>query len=365
MNIKVITRHAPSNYGSLLQAIATQTVLERLGHECEIIDYRRLDEMGFNIIRSHLNNLKDWSRNPLKKLLYIALRYPEEFIAEKRFRSMQKKHLRLTKAFHSLDELKALRADVFMTGSDQVWGPTLSGVYDEAYFLAFAGHNDKKVAYAASFGRTGFSEAELSNYKRLLSGYSAITVREDSAVGLLENIGVRCEGQVLDPTLLLDKDDWGSFIKCGRKRGGFVLVYQLNNPKASNYAKRLSKVSGLPMVRVTPYSHQITEGGKMVLLPDVDRFLSYIRDCSYLVTDSFHGSAFAINFNKQFMAVLPEGSTNTRNLSLLKLFGLERRAVSGTSVDGLAEDLIDYSLVNEMLEEQRRVSIAALNNMLK
>ena len=103
----------------------------------------------------------------------------------------------------------------------------------------------------------------------------------------------------------------------------------------------------------------------MVLLPSVGDFLSCIRDCSYLVTDSFHGTAFAINFNKQFMAVLPEGSTNTRNLSLLKLFGLERRAMSGTAIGGLAEGSIDYSLVNEMLEEQRRISIAALNNMLK
>ena len=189
-------------------------------------------------------------------------------------------------------------------------------------------------------------------------------VREDSAVGLLEKIGVGCKGQVLDPTLLLDKDDWGGFIK-SRRKGGYILAYQLNNAKVSDCARQLSIESGLPLVRVTPYFHQVVEGGKMVLLPSVGDFLSCIRDCSYLVTDSFHGTAFAINFNKQFMAVLPEGSTNTRNLSLLKLFGLERRAVSGTAIGGLAEGSIDYSLVNEMLEEQRRISIAALNNMLK
>ena len=143
------------------------------------------------------------------------------------------------------------------------------------------------------------------------------------------------------------------------------MAYQLNNAKVSDCARQLSIESGLPLVRVTPYFHQVVEGGKMVLLPSVGDFLSCIRDCSYLVTDSFHGTAFAINFNKQFMAVLPEGSTNTRNLSLLKLFGLERRAVSGTAIGGLAEGSIDYSLVNEMLEEQRRISIAALNNMLK
>ena len=364
MNIKVITRHAPSNYGSLLQAIATQVILEGLGHRCELIDYVRDDEQGLRGVITALKGKSGWGDGLFKKLVYVSLRYPAEKIAEVKFGRMRRRYLNLTERCSTLDELSRLDADMFMTGSDQVWGPTLSGVYDEAYFLAFAGHNDKKVAYAASFGRTGFTDAELSKYKALLSGYSAITVREDSAVGLLEKIGVGCKGQVLDPTLLLDKDDWGGFIK-SRRKGGYILAYQLNNAKVSDCARQLSIESGLPLVRVTPYFHQVVEGGKMVLLPSVGDFLSCIRDCSYLVTDSFHGTAFAINFNKQFMAVLPEGSTNTRNLSLLKLFGLERRAVSGTAIGGLAEGSIDYSLVNEMLEEQRRISIAALNNMLK
>ena len=182
MNIKVITRHAPSNYGSLLQAIATQTILERLGHRCEIIDYVRSDERGLRGVITALNGKKDWKDSFLKKLVYVSLRYPDEKVAEMKFDRMRRRYLNLTKRCCTSDDLSKLDADIFMTGSDQVWGPTLSGVYDEAYFLAFAGHNDKKVAYAASFGRTGFTDAELSKYKALLSGYSAITVREDSAV---------------------------------------------------------------------------------------------------------------------------------------------------------------------------------------
>lgn len=134
MDIKVITRHAPSNYGSLLQSIATITILEHLGHTCEIIDYIRDDEHGLKAVTTSLNGKQGWNGNPLKKLAYIALRYPEEKKAELKFSRMRKKYLKLTGRCRTHEDLRLLDADVFMTGSDQVWGPTLNGRYDEAYF---------------------------------------------------------------------------------------------------------------------------------------------------------------------------------------------------------------------------------------
>ena len=147
MDIKVITRHAPSNYGSLLQSIATITTLERLGHKCEIIDYIRDDEHGLSAVKTNLNNKQRWSGNSLKKLAYIVLRYPEEKKAELNFREMRRKYLKLTQLCRTHDDLKRLDADIFMTGSDQVWGPTLNGHYDEAYFLSFV-KDKRKIAYA-------------------------------------------------------------------------------------------------------------------------------------------------------------------------------------------------------------------------
>jgi len=365
MDIKVITRHAPSNYGSLLQSIATQKIIERLGYDCEIIDYRRKDEMGYNIIKSHLNNLKKWGTNPIKRMIYILLRFPEEYLAEKRFATYQKKYLKLTPRYQTLDELKSVNADIYMTGSDQVWGPTLSGSYDAAYFLKFVNEGKKKVAYAASFGRTNFDEPVLKKYKQLLSKYDLITVREDSAVDILKGLDMRCNGQVLDPTLLLGCDDWEKFIckdyMYGKK---YILVYQLNNAQVSEYAKMLAMRTKLPVYRVTPYFHQVVSGGRMVLLPTIGKFLSCIKNCSYLVTDSFHGISFAINFKKQFMAILPKETTSTRNKSLLKLFGLENRVVSNSLNDGIIRDPIDYLSVNKKLVEERCKSIDLLKKML-
>lgn len=362
MDIKVITRHAPSNYGSLLQSIATTTVLERLGHKCEIIDYIRDDEHGLGGVRTSLGNKPEWAGSPLKRLAYIALRYPEEKKAELKFSEMRRKYLKLTRLCRTHDDLKRLDADIFMTGSDQVWGPILNGHYDEAYFLSFV-RDKRKIAYAASFGRTDFTPKILSEYKRLLASYSGIAVRENTAVGLLRQMGVRCVGQVLDPTFLLTGDEWSRMIK-KNINDKYVLVYQLhNNPALSGYAVRFAEHVGLPLYRVSPTFHQIRRGGRFIYLPDLPDFLSYIKNCTYFITDSFHGTAFALNFNRQFIEILPNNKTGSRNQSILQLTGLTDRIVTDYNDFSLATSNINYLPVNEILTNERNKSINILKSL--
>lgn len=363
MDIKVITRHAPSNYGSLLQSIATITILERLGHTCEIIDYIRDDEHGLKAVTTSLNGKQGWNGNPLKKLAYIALRYPEEKKAELKFSRMRKKYLKLTKRCRTHEDLKQLDADVFMTGSDQVWGPTLNGRYDEAYFLSFV-TGKPKTAYAASFGRTDFTPQILSEYKKLLSSYSDIAVRENSAVDLLAQMDIPCAGQVLDPTLLLTRREWSKWIKKD-VHGKYVLVYQLhNNPALTDYALRFAWHTGLPLYRISPTFHQIRRGGKFIYLPNLDEFLSYIKNCTYFITDSFHGTAFALNFNKQFIEILPNNKTGSRNQSILQLTGLQNRIVTDFNDFTIVDKRIEYVSVNKILEKERVKSISILKSLL-
>ena len=363
MDIKVITRHAPSNYGSLLQSIATITILERLGHTCEIIDYIRDDEHGLKAVTTSLNGKQGWNSNPLKKLAYIALRYPEEKTAEIKFSRMRKKYLKLTGRCRAHEDLKQLDADVFMTGSDQVWGPTLNGQYDEAYFLSFVS-GKPRTAYAASFGRTDFTPQILAEYKKLLSTYSGIAVRENSAVDLLTQMGIPCAGQVLDPTLLLTGEEWSKRIKRNIE-GKYVLVYQLhNNPVLTDYALRFARHTGLPLYRISPTFHQIRRGGKFVYLPDLDEFLSYIKNCTYFLTDSFHGTAFALNFNKQFIEILPNNKTGSRNQSILQLTGLTDRILTDFNDFSMADKVIEYTSVNNILAKERQKSIAILKSLL-
>lgn len=363
MDIKVITRHAPSNYGSLLQSIATITILERLGHTCEIIDYIRDDEHGLKAVTTSLNGKQGWNGNPLKKLAYIALRYPEEKKAELKFSRMRKKYLKLTGRCRTHEDLRLLDADVFMTGSDQVWGPTLNGRYDEAYFLSFV-TGKPRTAYAASFGRTDFTPQILAEYKKLLSTYSGIAVRENSAVDLLTQMGIPCAGQVLDPTLLLTGEEWSKRIKRNME-GKYVLVYQLhNNPVLTDYALRFARHTGLPLYRISPTFHQIRRGGKFIYLPDLDEFLSYIKNCTYFLTDSFHGTAFALNFNKQFIEILPNNKTGSRNQSILQLTGLTDRILTDFNDFSMADKVIEYTSVNNILAKERQKSIAILKSLL-
>lgn len=363
MDIKVITRHAPSNYGSLLQSIATITILERLGHTCEIIDYIRDDEHGLKAVITSLNGKQGWNGNPLKKLAYIALRYPEEKTAEIKFSRMRKKYLKLTQRCRAHEDLRLLDADVFMTGSDQVWGPTLNGQYDEAYFLSFV-TGKPRTAYAASFGRTDFTPQILAEYKKLLSTYSGIAVRENSAVDLLTQMGISCAGQVLDPTLLLTGEEWSKRIKRNME-GKYVLVYQLhNNPVLTDYALRFARHTGLPLYRISPTFHQIRRGGKFIYLPDLDEFLSYIKNCTYFLTDSFHGTAFALNFNKQFIEILPNNKTGSRNQSILQLTGLTDRILTDFNDFSMADKVIEYTSVNNILAKERQKSIAILKSLL-
>lgn len=366
MDIKVITRHAPSNYGSLLQSIATIKIIERLGHKCKIIDYIRNDERGLKAITSPLKNKKEWSGNLIKRIAYILLRYPEESIAERKFDKMRLKYLKLTERCTNLNELSKLNADIFMTGSDQVWGPTLNGKYDDAYFLSFV-KCSRRAAYAASFGRTEFTDNTKDEYKQFLSKYDAIAVREDSAVQLLKDMHINCLGQVLDPTLLLTGYEWQNFIVNKNKiKGEYILVYQLhNNPALNNYAIKLSSRLGLPLYRVSPTLHQIRRGGKFLYLPDLGDFLSYIKDCTYFITDSFHGTAFALNFNKQFIEILPNNKTGSRNQSILRLTGLENRIIQNFDDFSLINDEIDYDKVNSIIENERRKSILLLKDLLQ
>ena len=364
MNIKIITRHSPSNYGSLLQSIAAVKIMERLGHECEIIDYKRDDERGLKFILTSLRGKASWNGGIAKKIAYVLARYPEEKLAEMKFDTMRSRYLKLTHPCHDINDLEKLTADVFVTGSDQVWGPTLNGHYDEAYFLSFV--KDKpKVAWAASFGRTDFTDETVSEYKRFLSCYDAIAVREDIAVKTLYEWGINCAGQVLDPTLMLTGEEWAKFIKRRRIEGDYALVYQIhNNPEMDVYAERLARHYGLPLYRVSPTLHQMRRGGKFVFLPQLSDFLSCLRFCKILITDSFHGTAFAINFNRQFVEVLPNNSTGSRNQSILRLTGLQGRIALNHDDFSFLDDKIDYKHVNEILHDERIKSMEIIKEIL-
>lgn len=365
MKVAVITRHAIANYGSLLQAFATQKAIENLGYSCEIINYVRTDESYKNHEKTLLKRKKEWNQTPIKRFIYLALRQPESYFSGKKFEREQKFYLNLSRLYESQKDLIEYTptADIYMTGSDQVWGPTEDGSYDSSYCLSFVPDSSKKIAYAASFGHTDMTAQLSGYYKKWLNRYEKIAVREDSAVELLHNMGLKAR-QVIDPTLLLSREEWSAYIG-KKKKKKYVLVYQLHNDKRlGKYAEKVARVKALPLIRISASLHQINRPGRFICCPSVEDFLSYIKNAECMITDSFHGTAFAINLNTPFVEVLPNNNTGTRNMSILRLTGLSDRILRDEDVN-LAMTSIDFSKVNKILEEKRRESIEILKNMLE
>lgn len=307
----------------------------------------------------------------LKRLAYIAIRYPIEKYAQVKFDRMRKCYLKMTKRCSSHKDLAKLSADAFMTGSDQVWGPMMNGYYDSAYFCSLLKTMYVSWLMLPVLDKTKFDASTVADYKKMLASYDKIAVREKSAVVMLDEWGLdNCLGQVLDPTLLLDSKTWKDLLvskhdsqKYANKN--YILVYQIHNdPKLSDYAKRIARQTGMELLRVNPYLHQRFRGGKFFCCPDLGEFLALVDNASCIITDSFHGTCFAINFGKQFIEILPNNATGTRNQSILELTGLSNRILRDFNDYSLINQMIDYNEVHYILEVEREKSVDVMKNLL-
>lgn len=368
MKVSIITRHAIANYGSLLQALALQHSIEQLGFEAEIVDYIREDEDYRNITKTLVEKSVFWNRNIFTRSIYHIIQKPLYLRTGYKFRKMQKKYLNLSRrTYRSLQDLKesAPSGDIYCTGSDQVWGMIGRDKYDRAYFLDYVNNKDAKcITYAASFGKANFTDDILNAYKKLLSKYSNFLVRENTAKQIINHLGFSTCHQVLDPTLLVSAEEWTRMLGLKTIDEEYLLIYQLHkNLEMDKYARLVAKRYGLKLIRVSPSLHHILRGGKFRFLPELAVFLDYIKNARYMITDSFHGTAFAINFNVQFIDIYP-GVTSTRNQSILQLFNLENRVITEYTNYNCFDDKIDYKLVNKKLECERNISLEFLKHTI-
>ena len=299
-------------------------------------------------------------------MVYTLLQSPKFYIMGRHFEKMRKGAFPVTRRYRSDEELRQdpPEADVYITGSDQVWGPIGTDAYDPAFFLNFSEEKSRRISYAASFGKTEFTPELKSRFAEMLGRYEAITVRENSAVALIREMGISHVQQVLDPTLLIPAEVWAQKITDTFPRS-YILVYQLhNNQRMLEYAYAMSEKTGLPLVTMSSTAQHLShKGSKHVFLPSLSQWLGYIKNASFMITDSFHGTAFAINFGTQFINVLPE-ETSTRNRSILELTGLQNRVVTDFSDLSFLERPIDFAPVHRIIRENRQRSYDILDQLL-
>lgn len=366
VDVAVITRHAVINYGSLLQSLATQNLVEALGYTCKVIDYIRTDEHYKNTEKVYLKRNTYWANNKLKKVIYLAIRQPESWIVGRKFEKERLRYLNLTRRFSSLGELTANKphAKIYATGSDQVWGPIADEPYDDAYFLAFTENCDIRVSVAASFGPHDIKGALNDHIKEKLKTYGNLSVREEEAVKIIAEMGIKAR-QILDPTLLLSSETWSKYCWPVKRKRKYILIYQLHDDlELGKYAKAVARKAKLPLLRVSPYYHHVVREGKLIWCPNIRKFLSYINNAECLITDSFHGTAFALNFNTPFVDFLNRNDTGVRQKSLLKLTGLSNRVLKDISDIDLAFKPVDFTYANKVLAEKRKEGMEILSQML-
>lgn len=363
----IITILDNTNFGTYLQALALAKQVQQAGCEVEVIDYAR----PCTSVKYRLAAIK----NPLKKL------YNAFYGMHKWQQLRQKDHKFLSRfvkftshTYHSFQELKMQPpvADIYITGSDQVWNSIYNRGIDKSFYLDFAPQNAKRVAYGASIGMSEIPRKEVKETVELLNKYDAISVRETDAKRILAEIGIENTTMVLDPTLLLNADEWKNI--AGRypeiETEPFILVYSVETDKENSlmgkYASAISKQFGWKIYEVSyfPYRRRLQFADRHFMQATPNIFLQLMIKAKFVVVSSFHGTAFAINFNKQFLTVAPN-RFNSRVNNILKLCHLEDRMITSTdfTLDSLSP--IDYLPVNHILEKERNRSITILHDMLK
>ena len=367
MKISVITLHRIFNYGSVFQSYATQKVLQDLGHTPEFVDYfpERITKKRIFIGYSLMLH-PTWPGKLKCIIVYFPLRLLNMII----FNRFVKRYLNVSpKKYYSLEELKKNppEADIYMTGSDQVWNSYYNEYVDPVYFLDYAPEGKPRIAYAASFGKTKLDEQEMQQTKPYISKYKAISTREAQATEILKDLGFDHGVAVLDPTLLLQKQDWQKFVLPRKNKERYLLIYSiLSYQQLLEYARAVAKALDLKIYLIGMGYWAEKQVDKTLRFRTPEQFISLFEHADYIITDSFHGTAFSINLNKPFICASPP-SFNIRLINILEKTGLKNRMViSGEKFDlDNALSSIDYTCVNEKLNTEREKSIDFLKEALK
>lgn len=379
--IGILTQPLHTNYGGLLQNYALQKVLRDMGHEVETIrsEWKAPDTFVFKF--------RQLCKSIVVSILCVLPRnrYQRYYLSDKQKKTISRhtdrfigEYIHTTKtSYCQIDQSIAQEFDydAYVVGSDQVWRPCYSPFLPNFFFDFLSNdHQSKKIAYAASFGvdEWEFSSELTEITKSNISKFDLVTVREDSGVSLCEKYLQTNAEHVLDPTLLLKREDYVQLI-CQSEAtpsDGELMTYVLDKSLEKQQiidaiSDRLNMSSFNVMPNRTYSSREPIKDIEDYIYPSVEQWIRGFMDAKFVVTDSFHGTVFSIIFNKPFIAIGNNGRGLSRFTSLLKLFKLENRLIyTIDDLNNALESVINYTIVNNILEEKQLHSQQILRSCL-
>ena len=365
MKVEIITLHRITNFGSMLQTFATQTAIEKLGHEAEVLDFVP-EGISFKRANWPQNNVPAW-----KKLIKLPPLLAVNLIEYHDVNRFLRKYIQLSPKRYGcyqdiINDIPV--ADAYLSGSDQVWNTQNNNPSEDlkAYYLGFVPEGKKRIAYAGSFGKNTFTVEEERIIKEYIAKYDYVSVREDDGLKILQYFGFDNGIHVVDPTLLLRGDDWRKFASVKKApKPGYVFVYNLNrNGLIKEVAHAIAKDKGLRIVNFAD-TFDFIKGAENRFGNTAEDFVNHIAYADYVVTDSFHGTAFSLNLNRQVI-VVKAPRYNSRIESILRVAGLLESRLVGSVEEGqkAASVPIEYQVVNPRIEAERERSYNYLKNAL-
>lgn len=372
--IGIITFHASHNCGSILQAYALQTTIKnQLGLDSEIIDFSNQGQRNYYAVYVPNDSIKHIAKNMLT--LFIAGRVRQEHIEYEKY---IKENLILTEQkYFSASELTSLtgRYDCLICGSDQVWNVTCVDA-DDAYFLSFAS-KIKKIAYATSLGAKNINKyaSDKSKYYNYLKDFSAISVREKNGQTWIQELMGNQGPEInvtLDPTLLLDSEQWNTKVPGRIIPGKYIFYYAFNYTNEVNQSvKFISNKYNMPVymfdVKSWGVKGNFRYGFKLADQYGPAAFLSLIKNAEMVLTTSFHGTVFSTIFEKNFWYLNSSmhSKDDDRACYLLAQLGLENRLIDISDVKNITLTISpDYTESHKLISALKKHSIDYLKNSI-
>lgn len=367
MKVGILTFHRAHNYGALLQCYALKKYIESMGHTVSFVDYWP------DYHANTYNLLPDFTsislKGKIKALLLFLIGIDRIFRRRRVYLKFMQSNLGLEREvqYKTDDSMKNDKYDVVVYGSDQIWWsstlPSFKG-YDSVYWGKQSINAKKKITYAPSMGVVNYNDEELKLLKNMLDNFDALSVRENAVKELLEkNFGLKSK-VVLDPVFLLDKIQWEGFCESTSPPAitnqKYIFFYQLmRDDDACRLVEKAAQYFGCRVIEIRGRVDSLSFGSRFKQTVCPIGFVQLIRNAHFVVTTSFHGTAFSLIFEKQFFAI-GMGKNSERAKSLLANIGVESRYIDNASNPDFSE-VIDYEQVNLRINILKTESIQFLS----
>lgn len=337
MKVGILTFHDAHNYGAVLQAFALKKYIKNIGHDAKIINYHHETiPDGF----PKENNETRWEK--FDKFIKELIDYD-------------------TQTYITEEELEKLDIDLWICGSDQIWNTEITRGFNRGFFLDF-GTKGKKISYAVSMGIPCLPTENEENFKNSINKLHKISVREESLKQYTEKFTDKEVVRTLDPTLLLDKNDYEELL-LENKHGDYILIYALGpDDRLTQIAKKIAKEKNVKILELNDnkiegyFCEQISDAGP-------EEFLTLIKNAKAIITNSFHGTIFSILFEKEFYTIT-RLNRNSRMENILEIVDMKDRLIHTLEdLEKIKEQ--DYKEAYRRLVVEKEKSKEFLKNALK